>query len=79
MQLDIQPVLIEQHNDLGDGLARSWSRPDFGVARHYGYAAQWFSLCGLMVFLYVFFHVRRARSRKNPENSAAHGHDQKSD
>jgi len=69
-QLDIQPVVIEQHNDLGDGLVRSWSRPEFGIARHYGYAVQWFSLCGLIVFLYVFFHVRRNRSKKLPENSA---------
>ena len=75
MRLDIQPVLIEQHNDLGDGLARSWSRPDFGIAKHYGYAVQWFSLCGLIAFLYIFFHVRRARSEKDPENSAPPGHD----
>ena len=73
MQLDIQPVVIEQHNDLGDGLARSWGRPDFGVARHYGYAVQWFSLCGLIAFLYVFFHVKRARSEKDREYSAPAG------
>ena len=73
MQLDIRPVVIEQHNDLGDGLARSWSRPDFGIAKHYGYAVQWFSLCGLIAFLYVFFHVRRAQSEKDPENSAPPG------
>ena len=73
MQLDIQPVVIEQHNDLGDGLARSWGRPDFGVARHYGYAVQWFSLCGLIAFLYVFFHAKRARSEKDHENSAPSG------
>ena len=71
MQLDIQPILIEQHNDLGDGLARSWGRPDFGIAKHYGYAAQWFLLCALIVFLYIFFHVRRSRSKEDPENSAA--------
>ena len=70
MQLDIQPVVIEQKNDLGDGLVRSWSGPDAGAARHYGYAMQWFSLCGLIVFLYVFFHVRRERTKKVPENSA---------
>lgn len=70
MQLDIQPVVIEQHNDLGDGLVRSWSGPDVGAARHYGYAVQWFSLCGLIVFLYVFFHVRCDRTKKVPENSA---------
>jgi surfeit locus 1 family protein len=73
MQLDIQPVVIEQHNDLGDGLARSWGRPDFGVAKHYGYAVQWFSLCGLIAFLYVFFHVKRARSEKDHDNSAPTG------
>jgi surfeit locus 1 family protein len=75
MQLDIQPVVIEQHNDLGDGLARSWSRPDFGVAKHYGYAVQWFLLCALIAFLYIFFHVRRSRSEKDPQDSAAPGHD----
>ena len=75
MQLDIQPIVIEQHNDLGDGLVRSWERPDFGIARHYGYAAQWFSLCGLIVFLFIFFHVRRSRSEKDPENSAVARHD----
>ncbi|HEV8646014.1 MAG TPA: SURF1 family protein [Burkholderiales bacterium] len=73
MRLDIQPVVIEQHNDLGDGLARSWSRADFGIARHYGYAVQWFSLCGLIAFLYVFFYVRRARFEKDEENSAPSG------
>ncbi len=70
MQLDIQPVVIEQQNDLGDGLVRSWSGPDVGAARHYGYAVQWFSLCGLIVFFYVFFHVRRDGTKKVPENSA---------
>ena len=72
MQLDIQPLVIEQQNDLGDGLVRSRSGPDFGAARHYGYAVQWFSLCGLIVFLYVYFHVRRDRSEKVPENLAPH-------
>jgi surfeit locus 1 family protein len=75
MQLDIQPVVIEQHNDTGDGLVRSWSRPDFGIAKHYGYAVQWFSLCGLIAFLYVFFHARRARSEKDTEDSVPSGLD----
>ena len=75
MQLDIQPVVIEQHSDLGDGLKRSWARPDFGIARHYGYAVQWFSLCALIAFLYILFHVRRSRSEKDPQDPAASGHD----
>ena len=71
MELDIQPVVVEQHNDLGDGLVRGWNRPDFGIARHYGYAVQWFLLCGLIAFLYLFFGVRRARNHKNTQVSAS--------
>lgn len=48
-----------------DGLVRDWPRPDFGIAKHYGYAVQWFSLCALIIFLYLFFHVRSSRSQKN--------------
>lgn len=73
--LDLQPVVIEQVNDLDDGLVRDWPRPDFGIARHYGYAVQWFSLCALIIFLYLFFHVRSSRSKKDQENAAAAGHD----
>lgn len=83
--LDLQPVVIEQVNDVGsaddgpagpgDGLVRDWPRPDFGIAKHYGYAVQWFSLCALIIFLYLFFHVRSSRSQKNQKDAAAAGHD----
>jgi cytochrome oxidase assembly protein ShyY1 len=53
--LQVQPVVVQQQNDLADGLLRSWERPDFGIATHYGYAVQWFSFCALIIFLYVFF------------------------
>jgi surfeit locus 1 family protein len=73
--LQVQPVVVQQQNDLGDGLSRVWERPDFGIARHYGYAAQWFSLCGLIIFLYVFFHVKSSRSKKNQEDADPPGRD----
>ena len=57
--LDLQPIIIEQQNDLGDGLLRAWKRPDVGIDRHRGYALQWFSLCAVIIALYVFFNVRR--------------------
>jgi surfeit locus 1 family protein len=60
-QLDVQPVVIEQGDAVDDRLVRDWPRPDFGVARHYGYAVQWFLFCGLIIFLFVFFNVRKAR------------------
>jgi surfeit locus 1 family protein len=70
----VQPVVVQQQNDLGDGLSREWQRPDFGIAKHYGYAVQWFSFCGLIIFLYVFFHVKRSRPKKNQEDVSSPGH-----
>ncbi|HTS53622.1 MAG TPA: SURF1 family protein [Burkholderiales bacterium] len=58
--LDLQPIIIQQHNDLGDGLAREWSRPDAGVDRHRAYALQWFSMCAAIIVIYVIVNVRRA-------------------
>jgi len=73
--LQVQPVVVQQQNDLGDGLLRLWERPDFGVATHYGYAVQWFSFSGLIIFLYVFFHVKSSRPEKNQADAAPPGSD----
>ena len=73
--LQVLPVVVQQRNDLDDGLLREWERPDFGIAKHYGYAVQWFFFCGLIIFLYVFFHVKRPRSKKNQEDAPSTGHD----
>ena len=71
--LEVQPVVVQQQNDLNDGLVRSWERPDFGIAKHYGYAVQWFSFCGLIIFLYSFFHVKSSRSKKYQEDAPPPG------
>jgi surfeit locus 1 family protein len=47
-----------------DGLLRNWPQPDAGVAKHYGYAFQWFALCGLIIALYVWFQILAPRRRK---------------
>ena len=73
--LQVLPVVVQQQNDPDDGLLRAWERPDFCIAKHYGYAMQWFSFCGLIIFLYVFFHVKRSRSKKNQEDVPSPGHD----
>lgn len=44
-----------------DGLSRDWPRPDTGVAKHHGYAFQWFALSALVIALYVWFQVLRPR------------------
>jgi surfeit locus 1 family protein len=55
----LQPVVIQQRSDDGDGLARDWPRPDFGVDTHRAYALQWYSLAALAGLLGVVFSFRR--------------------
>jgi len=45
-----------------DGLQRDWPEANLGVAKHYGYAFQWWGLAALIATLYVWFQiVRRIR------------------
>jgi surfeit locus 1 family protein len=56
----IQPIVIEQQSDSGDGLVRDWERPDLGINMHRGYAFQGFALALGVVILYVVLNVKRA-------------------
>lgn len=49
--------------DVADGLLRDWPVVDSGVAKHYGYAFQWFALCALIMVLYVWFQFLAPRRR----------------
>ncbi|MBI4191302.1 MAG: SURF1 family protein [Betaproteobacteria bacterium] len=53
----LQPVVIQQDNDLGDGLRREWAAPDLGTNMHYGYAFQWFALAAAILVFYLVTHV----------------------
>ncbi len=55
----LQPFLLLQTNDAGDGLVRDWPRPDARIRVHLGYAGQWFLFCALIVVLYVVLNLRR--------------------
>ena len=57
--IDLQPLLLQQHNDLGDGLVRDWPRPDTGVNTHRAYALQWFVMSAVIAILYLILNVRR--------------------
>ncbi|WER46346.1 SURF1 family protein [Cupriavidus sp. WKF15] len=57
----LQPLVIEQRTDTGDGLARDWAPADLGADRHYGYAFQWFGLAALTLVLVIVLGWRRAR------------------
>ena len=54
--------------DASEGLQRDWPVVGTGVDKHYGYAFQWFGLCGLMALLYVWFQIVRRfiRPRRQP-------------
>lgn len=47
-----------------DGLLRDWPAPSLGVAKHHGYAFQWFGLSALVVLLYVWFQLIQPRRRR---------------
>ncbi|NJS35519.1 MAG: SURF1 family protein [Brachymonas sp.] len=67
MQLpfELMPVALlqiapEQGNDV---LLRNWATADTGVAKHHGYAFQWFALSALFLVLYVWFQLIAPRRK----------------
>ena len=75
-RLVLAPLSLWQTGDGGgddagpQGLRRDWPAIDSGVAKHYGYAFQWFGLSGLVVILYVWFQIVRRFLRPRGEPSA---------
>ena len=66
--LPLRPLSLVQEDEgaapVPDGLLRQWPAPAADVAKHHGYAFQWFALCALILGLYVWFQlIRPARAR----------------
>ncbi|XAH24819.1 SURF1 family protein [Xylophilus sp. GW821-FHT01B05] len=57
--LPLAAFSVVQTGDASEGLQRRWPEITSGVERHYGYAFQWFGLCALIAFLYVWFQLVR--------------------
>ena len=60
----LRPLSVQQLDDAAtpaDGLLRDWSLPPLDVAKHHGYAFQWFALCALIAGLYAWFQLLRPR------------------
>lgn len=53
----ISPLILQQHGAASEGLQREWPLFNAGVDKHYGYAAQWFGLSGLIAVLYAWFQL----------------------
>lgn len=58
-KLSVEPLVIQQQNDTGDGLPRVVERPDTGIAKHQGYAFQWFALCAGIFVTYIVTNSKR--------------------
>ena len=68
--LALAPLTVVQTGAASDGLQRDWAPIDSGVDKHYGYAFQWFGLCGLVAFLYVWFQFVRRFLRPGRQRGA---------
>jgi surfeit locus 1 family protein len=60
--LALQPIVVLQTNDLGDGLLRRWPPAESGAAKHRAYALQWYIFALLTVILYVALNLKRVRA-----------------
>jgi surfeit locus 1 family protein len=61
-KLSVAPLVIQQQNDTGDGLPRVRERPDTGIAKHQGYAFQWFALCLGILITYIVVNTKRTKT-----------------
>lgn len=59
INMPLAALSVLQTGPPGDGLGRDWLVVNTGVEKHYGYAFQWFALCGLIALLYGWFQIVR--------------------
>ena len=57
--LELQPLVMQQTSDTGDGLERVWEPPNLGADKHRSYALQWYSMAVLILVLYVALNIRK--------------------
>jgi len=57
----MQPFMIEQTSDSGEGLVRDWPYPSVGIEKHRGYAFQWYALAATAFIFFVVTGFRRER------------------
>jgi surfeit locus 1 family protein len=57
--LALQPLLLEQRSDNGDGLSRDWPPHGAGAEKNENYALQWYSFAALSIVLWLVLSFRR--------------------
>ena len=73
VQWPILTLSVVQLGDASEGLLRDWPVVASGVDKHYGYAFQWFGLCGLIALLYVWFQIVRRFFRPRRQHASRGG------
>ena len=63
LRYPLQPIVITQLNENGDGLLRHWARPDVGIDKHLGYAFQWFALAVAIIVIYGVLYAKRHKQK----------------
>jgi surfeit locus 1 family protein len=64
--LSLQPFVLRQTSELADGLERDWVQPGSDVAKHRGYAFQWYALAAATAALWGWFGLRRPKPSAAP-------------
>lgn len=62
--LALQPFVIDQTSDDGDGLVRDWPAPAMGVERNYGYMLQWWGMAAAALG-FGLYAARRAAKKES--------------
>lgn len=57
--LPLASYTVQQTAPAAPGLLRDWPAIDAGVAKHQGYAVQWFAISGLIIGLFAWFQLVR--------------------
>lgn len=59
--LALQPVFLEQHSPLADGLVRDWPKADFGIEKHTSYSIQWYLIAVFSIAAFIVLSFERVR------------------
>lgn len=69
--LPLLGVSVLQTDAAADGLLREWPLVAIDVQKHHGYAFQWFALCALAGFLYLWFQILSPRRKRRSHGTDA--------
>ena len=59
--LALQPVFLEQHSAVADGLVRDWPKADFGIEKHTSYSIQWYLIAAFAIAVFIFLSFDRVQ------------------